>query len=328
MNIIVGKNSGFCAGVKYTITKTEEELKNSSGELDCLGEIIHNNQVIKDLETKGLRIINSIDEAKNKVIIRAHGISKDIYTLAKEKNIKLIDLTCPNVLKIHKQVEDFANKNYFIFLLGVKNHPETIGTISFCGDNSYIIENKEEINSAIDALYKSDLKNVLIISQTTFSISLFDELCSIIENSLDSTFNIEIEKSICNATHLRQVEAKELASKSDLMIIIGGSHSSNTKKLYEASSQYCKNVIIIETKEDLDINFAKTFENIGIMAGASTPRIHYRRSSRLLEKLVYTRMKFLIVSNLASPIPETFFISSMFLNFPFCVLYSMIFCAV
>lgn len=280
MNIIVGKNSGFCAGVKYTITKTEEELKNSSGKLDCLGEIIHNDQVIKELENKGLRIINSIDEAKDKVIVRAHGISKDIYNLANEKNITLIDLTCPNVLKIHKQVEDFANKGYFIFLLGVKNHPETIGTISFCGNNSYIIESKEDIKFSIDALYESSLKNVLIISQTTFSISLFEEICSIIKNSLNSTFNIEIIKSICNATNLRQIEAAEIASKSDLMIIIGGKHSSNTKKLYEVAVQNCKNVLSIETKEDLDINFVKNFENIGIMAGASTPRICHRRCFR------------------------------------------------
>lgn len=278
MNIIVGKNSGFCAGVKYTITKTEEELKNSSGKLDCLGEIIHNNQVIKDLESKGLRIINSINESIDKVIIRAHGISKDIYDLAIKKNITLIDLTCPNVLKIHKQVEDFANRGYFIFLFGVKEHPETIGTISFCGKNSYIIENKEDITSAMDALYNSSLKNILIISQTTFSISLFDEMCSIIKSSLNSTFNIEIIKSICNATNLRQIETGEIAAKSDLMIIIGGKHSSNTKKLYEVASQNCKNVLSIETKEDLNFDFVKNFENIGIMAGASTPRICYRRS--------------------------------------------------
>ncbi|MCI9365541.1 MAG: 4-hydroxy-3-methylbut-2-enyl diphosphate reductase [Clostridia bacterium] len=275
MNIVVGKNSGFCAGVKYTITKTEEALKNSSNGLDCLGEIIHNKQVIKDLESKGLRIIDSIDKATNKVIIRAHGISKDIYNLADKKNIHLIDLTCPNVLKIHKQVEDFSNKNYFIFLFGVKKHPETIGTISFCGINSCIIECKNDLENALDHLYKSGLKNVLIISQTTFSISLFDEMSKLITSTLDSSYNIKIANTICNATNLRQHEAEEIAKIVDLMIIIGGKNSSNTKKLYEVSSKHCKNVLSIETKEDLNIDLIKNFENIGIMAGASTPRIYY-----------------------------------------------------
>ena len=142
----------------------------------------------------------------------------------------------------------------------------------------FVGANNSGKTSAMDALYNSSLKNILIISQTTFSISLFDEMCSIIKSSLNSTFNIEIIKSICNATNLRQIETGEIAAKSDLMIIIGGKHSSNTKKLYEVASQNCKNVLSIETKEDLNFDFVKNFENIGIMAGASTPRICYRRS--------------------------------------------------
>lgn len=271
MNIIVGKNSGFCAGVKYTINKTEEILDNTNSSVDCLGEIIHNQQVVDSLERKGLRIINSIDEAKNKVIIRAHGISKDVYERAKILKIDVFDLTCPKVLKIHKQVEEFANNNFFIFLFGVKDHPETIGTFSFCGSNSYLIETKEDIHGAINSLVSSGLKNLLIISQTTFSLSLFDEMVSSIEKNLDSSYNIHVEKSICNATSLRQIETKEMASKVDLMIIVGGKNSSNTKKLYEVALNGCKNVLHIQTKDDLDLPFVKSFENIGIMAGASTP---------------------------------------------------------
>lgn len=272
MNIIIGKTSGFCAGVKYTITKAEDALSKSSGNtLDCLGEIIHNKQVVEELEKKGLRTINSIDEAKSKVLIRAHGISKNIYEIAKERNIELIDLTCPKVLKIHQQVEEYSSQNYFIFLIGIKDHPETIGTYSFCGNNSYVIESKDEIQDAISSLRKSNLKDLLIISQTTFSVKLFDEIIESIKTLLDVSYNIHIEKSICNATNLRQKETQELSSKVDLMIIIGGKNSSNTKKLYDVALNGCKNVIHIETKDDLDLNYVRSFENIGIMAGASTP---------------------------------------------------------
>lgn len=272
MNIIIGKTSGFCAGVKYTITKAEEELSKSNGSpIDCLGEIIHNKQVVESLENKGLRTISSIDEAHSKVIIRAHGVSKEIYEIARERNIELIDLTCPNVLKIHRQVEEYSNKNYYVFLIGIKDHPETIGTFGFCNNNAVVIESISDIENAIFSLEKSNIKNILIISQTTFSVKLFDEIVNEIKNKIDNSYNIHIEKSICNATNLRQEETKELSSKVNLMIIIGGKNSSNTKKLYDVASTNCKNVIHIETKDELDLNYVRNFENIGIMAGASTP---------------------------------------------------------
>lgn len=182
MNILIGKNSGFCAGVKYAITKAEEELTKNPNGIDCLGEIIHNKQVIDDLEKKGLRTINSIEEAKNKVLIRAHGIAKEVYNYADTHNIELIDLTCPNVLQIHKQIDEFAKNNYFILLFGVKNHPETIGNYSFCGSNSFLLDSMDDVSFALDKVKKSALNDVLIISQTTFSVSLFEEMKSSIIN--------------------------------------------------------------------------------------------------------------------------------------------------
>lgn len=271
MEVIVGKNSGFCAGVKYTITKAEEELSKTPNGIDCLGEIIHNKQVIEDLTKKGLRTIEDIKDASGKVIIRAHGAEKEVYNYAKSHNIALTDLTCPNVLKIHNQVQKFASENYFIFLLGIKNHPETIGTYSFCGKNSYLIENLCDIPSAINAVRASNLKDILIISQTTFSVSLFEDIVSNILEKLQKDFNIHVEKSICNATNIRQLEAEEISKKSDLMIIIGGKNSSNTKKLYDIAIKNCKNVLFVQTKEDLDIDFVKNFEKVGIIAGASAP---------------------------------------------------------
>lgn len=126
MEILVGKNSGFCAGVKHTISKTEEALKENNGEIYCLGELIHNKQVVQDLEKKGLKCIDSPQEAKDKLIIRAHGTTKGVYDFALKNNIKLLDLTCPRVLRIHDLVQDFSKRNYFVFLFGIKNHPETL----------------------------------------------------------------------------------------------------------------------------------------------------------------------------------------------------------
>lgn len=182
MNILIGKNSGFCAGVKYTITRAEEELAKNPQGIDCLGEIIHNKQVIDSLEKKGLRTINSIEEAKNKVLIRAHGIAKEVYDYANKHNIELIDLTCPNVLQIHKQIDEFSKNNYFILLFGVKNHPETIGNYSFCGYNSFLLDSIDDIPLALDKVKNSNLNDVLIISQTTFSVSLFEEMSASIIN--------------------------------------------------------------------------------------------------------------------------------------------------
>lgn len=271
MEILLGKTSGFCFGVQNAIGGAEKILNNSKNPVYCLGEIIHNEEVINDLKSKGLLFIDNINQADKEVIIRAHGVPKDIYTIANQKNIKLIDYTCPFVLKIHDEVIKYSNKNYFIFLLGIKKHPETIGTISFCGDNSYIIENSSDIDSAIEKLNKSGLKDVLVISQTTFSVSLFNDIINILKAKLSSK-NLEIKNTICNTTANRQKETEEISKKADLMIIIGGKNSSNTKKLYEIAQKNCKNVMLIQTQNDLKNTDIHSFNKIGIMAGASTPK--------------------------------------------------------
>ena len=275
MEVIVGKHSGFCGGVKNSITKAEEELRLSTN-VYCLGEIIHNKQVVEDLKNKGLKIVDRIEDAKEKAIIRAHGTTKDTYEYAKTHNIELLDLTCPNVLKIHENVQKFASQNYFIFLIGIKNHAETIGTYSFCGKNSYIIEIEDDILEGIDILKSYNLKDVLIISQTTFSVALFDKITNSIKEILGSQFNIVIEKSICNSTDVRQKEALELSKTVPLMIIVGGKNSSNTKKLYEVSKINLKNVIHVETKEELDLSFIKNFKSVRNYGRRLNSRLYYK----------------------------------------------------
>ena len=271
MEVILGKTSGFCFGVKNAIDGAEKELKNNN-KVYCLGEIIHNEEVIKDLENKGLEIIDDINDAFDKVIIRAHGVPKEVYEIGKKRNIEILDYTCPFVLKIHNTVVEYAKNNYFIFLLGIKNHPETVGTISFCGNNSYLIETLDDISNALKSFDNSGLENLLIISQTTFSVSLFENIVNNIQSSLSSKVNLVIKNTICNTTSMRQKEAEQLSKNVDLMIIIGGQHSSNTKKLYEISKKHCKNVLLIQTEKNLKQEYFHDIGKVGIMAGASTPQ--------------------------------------------------------
>lgn len=273
MEIIVGKYAGFCAGVTNAVVKTEEALKENS-KIYCLGELIHNNQVMQKLQEHGLIVIDDLKEIKEKkkIIVRAHGIPKQVYKQADENGLELIDLTCPKVLNIHKKVEEYVNNGYYIFLVGEKKHPEIVGTYSFCSECGSIIEKMEYIDESIEIFKNSKYKKVVVISQTTFSSEKFDKIADEIRKKIPQNIEVIIDKTICNATDLRQKETSKISKEVDLMIIIGGKNSSNTKKLYEISKENCKNVLLIETKEELDMEYIKKFNKVGIMAGASTPK--------------------------------------------------------
>lgn len=269
MKITIGKTSGFCNGVENTVKRAENALGNEK--VYCLGEIVHNERVIHDLEANGMITINKIEDAPNnsKVIIRAHGELKETYDKAKEKNIEILDLTCGKIkairVKISKKLDD-----HYIIIIGKKNHPESLGVLSFSGDNSNIIEDKEDINEIIDKVNNSLFNKIYIVSQTTFNSDKFDELISIIKNK--TTKEVIVDKTICDATSKRQNETRELSKIVDTMIIVGGKKSSNTKELEIIAKENCDNVILIQEKDDLNNNQI-VGEHIGIMAGASTPTI-------------------------------------------------------
>ena len=230
--------------------------------------------VFKDLENKGIIFIDDLKQnlEKRKTIIRAHGIAKEVYTQADKMGIDLIDLTCPKVLKIHKIVSEYNEKEYYIFLVGSKKHPEIIGTASFCGDDVSIIENIDDINISIDNFKKSNRKKLAIVVQTTFSLQKFTEITESIKKKFKNFENIEVVNTICNATKIRQEETEELSKKVDCMIIVGGKNSSNTKKLYEISKKNCNNTICVEEVNEIDKGVLKQGNIVGIMAGASTPQ--------------------------------------------------------
>ena len=274
MEIIVGKNAGFCYGVRRAVDGAIEELNNAGRfqKIYCLGEIVHNKDVVKSLEDKGMKFIEDISESNGLTIIRAHGVPKEVYEKTNELNIEIRDYTCPKVLKIHEIAEEYSKKGYYIFLTGSKVHPENIGTMSYCGNNYFVIENKDMIDDAINQFNKSKIKKLLLISQTTFSMEKFDIIKNIILDNIDNDVEFVIKNTICAATRIRQEEVAQVAKNVNKMIIIGGKNSSNTKKLFEIASEVCKDSICIENAKELDCGFFSRNDKIGIMAGASTPQ--------------------------------------------------------
>ena len=271
MEVIVGKYAGFCGGVKLAVQKTEEAVSNNK-EVFCLGEVVHNKQVIEDLENKGLKIVKDISEVPDgaKMIIRAHGEREEIYNIAQDRNIEIIDTTCGNVKLIHNKVKK-AREDSFIIVLGEKGHAEVIGTLGFAGNNSYVIQDEDDIIDAYMEFENTGLSKVYVVAQTTFSMNKFD----ILEKEIYTNFieaDVVVDKTICNATEIRQAECEEISKTVDYMIVIGGKNSANTRKLVDISNKNCTNVYFVQTLEDLKDVFFDNTKKVGIMAGASTPQ--------------------------------------------------------
>jgi len=281
MEILIGEHAGFCYGVERAVETAKKEALN--GEISCLGEIVHNQNVIDSLKKIGVKFIDSINDAKEKLLIRAHGVTKQIYEIAKERNIELIDATCPSVLKIHNIVEEYSKNGYYIILTGKKDHPEVIGIESYCGTKYKIISDRYELLDLFKEIENEN--NILLISQTTYSIKKFDEIQHILKEQVGSNSNLKIKKTICASTNNRQIEAEKIANQVDFMIVIGDKRSSNTNKLYDVSCKHCKNVSFISDSNELDLNKIKQFKKVGVIAGASTPKEDILKVKELLLKL-------------------------------------------
>lgn len=289
MEIIVGKNAGFCYGVKRAVEGAENELK-INDKIACIGEIVHNKQVVESLKKKGMKFIEKLDKDIKTTLIRAHGISKEVYEMAKKEKIEIKDYTCPNVLKIHEIAKKYVDGGYYIFLCGNPEHPENIGTISYCNNRCSIIKDEADIKPALQRLKTNKCEKLLLISQTTYSVNKFDKIAKKLEELKPKNINLVIKNTICKSTELRQKETEQIAKLVDCMIIIGGKNSSNSKKLYEIAKENCNNAIFIETKDELNLDQFNNYEKIGIMAGASTPQsmiddvVNELKSSKYVEK--------------------------------------------
>lgn len=271
MEVVIGKLAGFCPGVENTIKKAKEILE-KNGTVYCLGEIVHNKQVIEELEKQGMITVEDLEEVPecSKVIFRAHGESEYKYEIAKNRKLEIFDLTCGKVTAIHKKVQK-EKEDSFVIILGKKKHPEVLGTKGFAGENSYVVETEDDILDAYMEYEKTEIGRVYVVAQTTISSSYFDILAEEIEKNFIEA-EVVIDKTICNATEIRQKETKEMSKKLKTMIIIGGKNSSNTKELAKIAEENCDNIYLIETVEEIkNIDFSE-IQEVGIMAGASTPK--------------------------------------------------------
>ena len=266
--ITIAKTSGFCFGVNRAV-ETVNNLLSQGKKVCTLGEIIHNSYVINDFEKKGVKVINSPSEtpAGYTLVIRSHGCVKKDLEFIKKNNIDFVDATCPFVKKIHKIVEVNKENNQILLAAGNADHPEMIGIRSYFNNKSYVISCKNDLQKLINDGSISHKNLIIMISQTTFSKKEWENCTNLIYNGFTNT---TIHDTMCNTTNSRQEEAEKLSKTSDLMIVVGGEKSSNTRKLYEICKKNT-NAILVESVKNLPLINYKKYTKIGIVAGASTP---------------------------------------------------------
>ncbi len=263
MEILVAKEAGFCFGVKRAIDlalKTnEDQIK-----FNTFGEIIHNKQVVSMLDDLGIHAIEDLKSIQyNTIFIRSHGVPKKFYEEAQALGLQIIDGTCPYVKKIHKLAEKYSQLGYAIIIIGDENHPEVMGIKGWSEGPVYVVNSKEAVSSI-----PKEIKKACVVAQTTITEEKWEQVLSEVQTHI---IDLVIENTICEATRVRQQAAEELSRDVDMMLVIGGKHSSNSIKLYEVCKKNCKNTYHIETINEIQmINFVNC-DKIGITAGASTP---------------------------------------------------------
>ena len=259
--ITLAETAGYCFGVKRAV-----DIARNSAPAASLGPLIHNKSAVARLAEDGVSVIGSLDEAEGRpVIIRSHGAGEAVYEDAKAKGIELIDATCPFVEKIHKIVQESDRQ---VVIAGDPDHAEVIGIAGWCppGRPAIVCRTAEDVGKA--ALLLPEGGEVLLVAQTTIKEQTFEEIASALE---EAGLDVQKRNTICSATSRRQAECAEIASQNELVIVIGGRDSSNSRKLFEIASKYCGNVYFVENLEDLPLHQIMKCNKIGLVTGASTP---------------------------------------------------------
>ena len=268
MKVTVAKTAGFCFGVRRAVEKVYEQIGKTEKPIYTYGPIIHNEQVVGDLREKGVQVIDSLEKLRTirdaVVVIRSHGVGKNVYDILKENDVEIIDATCPYVKKIHRIVEKQMAEGRRVLIVGSEDHPEVQGIKGWGDERTVVIENMDDF-SRLDL---PEDEKLCIVSQTTFNYKKFQD---IVEKISKTRYDINVLNTICNATQERQVEAMRIASQVDVMLVIGGKHSSNTQKLYDICRQECKHTYYIQTLGDFHPECMSSVRSVGITAGASTP---------------------------------------------------------
>ncbi|WP_407435230.1 4-hydroxy-3-methylbut-2-enyl diphosphate reductase [Treponema sp.] len=277
MNVIKADTLGYCMGVRRAVESAEVALKEyKDKKVYSLGPLIHNQNALDDLASKGLNIIdeNSIDELKENsvVIIRAHGVKPSVKKILEDKNTVIIDATCPRVTVSQNRVKEFSRQGYTVFLTGDKGHAEVEGIKGFCESDFYCIENLSE---AQDVLKTKTFEKVMLLSQTTFSEVEFAKISEYFKTFFDAKkgddkIQLVIINTICPATKQRQEALEKLSGKVKGIIVVGGKKSANTVRLYQKASSYVKKAVHIENASEIPDEFY-LLDTVGITAGASTP---------------------------------------------------------
>ena len=282
MEVKLAECAGFCFGVRRAVDTVYEQAK-SGKTIYTYGPIVHNDEVVRELGKLGVRVLNSKEEleelASGSVIIRAHGVPQEICDILEKKGLECIDATCPFVKRIHKIVEEESGAGKHIVVIGNPGHPEVEGIVSRCGEHVTVLEGPENAESFVPP----EGKKLCVVAQTTYNYNKFQDIVEIFQKK---GYNDTIVNTICNATEERQRSAKAIAAEADVMIVIGGEHSSNTRKLYDICVRECANTYFIQTLDDLHLELPKAVRLVGITAGASTP-------NKLIEEVQnYVRVNF------------------------------------
>ncbi|MEY8337460.1 bifunctional 4-hydroxy-3-methylbut-2-enyl diphosphate reductase/30S ribosomal protein S1 [Lachnospiraceae bacterium 62-35] len=289
MGVIVAKTAGFCFGVRRAVDKVYEQLETerSGRKIYTYGPIIHNEVVVRDLEKKGITVLETEDELRELeegiVIIRSHGVSRCIYEILDRKGIQVVDATCPFVKKIHRIVQEQCREGRRVIIIGNENHPEVEGIKGWGDERTLTADSLEKA----EKIAFPEGEKLCIVSQTTFNYNKFKDLVEIFSKK---RYDILVLNTICNATQERQVEAKEIASKVDAMIVIGGRNSSNTQKLYDICRKECSNTYFIQTLGDFNPECLSSVRNVGITAGASTPHFIIEEVHTVMSELSFEQM--------------------------------------
>ncbi len=289
MEVKLARCAGFCFGVKRAVDTVYEQLEKGKT-IYTYGPIVHNEEVVREQTERGVRVLEdrraleavpAVGEggAPAVVIIRAHGIPKDIYRIIEEKGLECVDATCPFVKRIHEIVEKESGRGKHIVIVGDPGHPEVEGIVGWCRGKTTVVENVEEAEKFIPPADRE----ICVVAQTTFNYNKFYYIVEIFQKK---GYNVSVVNTICNATEERQQCARALAEEADAMIVVGGKHSSNTKKLYDICCEKCADTYFIQTLDDLHLELPKSVRLVGITAGASTP-------NKLIEEVQnYVRINF------------------------------------
>ncbi len=296
--VTVAKTAGFCFGVDRAV-KLAYEAAGRYDNVLTLGPIIHNPDVVGDLEKHGVRVIENLDgvTAKDTVIIRSHGVGPDVYAKLLEIGARVVDATCPYVKKIHQIVSERSKAGDLILIAGDETHPEVRGIVGYASGEYHVFADADEMMKLIRKNCENSKKSVAILSQTTYNIKLWENCKSLVKDMPGVT----VYNTVCAATSKRQSEAMELSSQNDVMIIVGGCNSSNTKKLYDICSQNAE-CHLVENAEGLkDIDFSH-IRSAGISAGASTPAYIIKEVQNTMTEILTKEEEF----NFEEAIEQTF----------------------